>query len=168
MQHRTSHQILIYSQVLLESAASLRLPQKKTPATEASKPQLLVFSAKHSEALQKSIDMHKNDILANPPALADTSFTLSKRREFHNCRAFCVASASTPLEISPTIIASEPSKLIFTFTGQGAQWAQMGAQLLQDSVLFRTSIRDLDTFLASLPDPPAWTLESMSRYPLLF
>jgi len=155
--------------VLLESAASLELTQKRIGKSKHSESYLLVFSAKHSGALQKLIDTYKTKILLNPPALADMSYTLSKRREFYNCRAFCVAATltSTPLEMSPISTVSEPTKLIFTFTGQGAQWAQMGAELMEKSTIFRARIQALDTFLKTLPDPPEWSLESISQLFLL-
>lgn len=149
------------SQILLESAASLKLHGGMTKELRNPEPQLLIFSAKHSEALQKLVDMHKNAILARPDALADTSYTLSKRREFHRYRSFCVASPCTPLEISPTTTVTEPSKLIFTFTGQGAQWAQMGKQLLEKSKEFRASIQAMEVFLGFLPEIPEWSLESV-------
>lgn len=49
----------------------------------------------------------------------------------------------------------------FVFTGQGAQWAEMGKQLLETNLTFRTTIRNVDQILQSLPksQAPNWTVE---------
>lgn len=49
--------------------------------------------------------------------------------------------------------------MIWVFTGQGAQWAQMGKELLEHEPLFQQQINALDDVLAGLPDPPPWTLK---------
>lgn len=53
---------------------------------------------------------------------------------------------------------SSPPKLVFAFTGQGAQWPQMGRDLMLQSTSFRNSIDNLDAVLQRLPDAPKWTL----------
>jgi len=53
----------------------------------------------------------------------------------------------------------EPPNLVFTFTGQGAQWAQMGKELMEKEPIFRKRIQALDDFLSQLPDPPQWRLQ---------
>ncbi|KAA8565456.1 hypothetical protein EYC84_009316 [Monilinia fructicola] len=49
----------------------------------------------------------------------------------------------------------------FIFTGQGAQYPEMGKQLLQNNESFRNTIRELDNYLQSLSTKtaPTWTLE---------
>jgi hybrid polyketide synthase/nonribosomal peptide synthetase ACE1 len=55
-------------------------------------------------------------------------------------------------------------KVIFVFTGQGAQWARMGADLLEKSASSRSLLQKLDACLARLPDPPSWSLvEELAR-----
>lgn len=46
----------------------------------------------------------------------------------------------------------------FVFTGQGAQWPQMGMELIQEFPSFRRTIQDLDAVLQTLPERPSWTL----------
>lgn len=56
---------------------------------------------------------------------------------------------------------SRPPKVLGIFTGQGAQWARMGAQLIEASPFAASRIADLDAALHSLPnsaDRPAWSL----------
>ena len=51
----------------------------------------------------------------------------------------------------------QTSNLGFIFTGQGAQWHAMGAELFEYRV-FRTAIKYLDYILGSLSDTPSWSL----------
>src|SRR5204862_767415 len=52
------------------------------------------------------------------------------------------------------------SSILGIFTGQGAQWAAMGAGLIRLSNHARSVIQELDQSLASLPktDRPQWTI----------
>ena len=54
------------------------------------------------------------------------------------------------------------SKILAVFTGQGAQYARMGAELIQYSPLARQRIQELESHLAQLPkqDRPTWSLEA--------
>lgn len=49
-------------------------------------------------------------------------------------------------------------ELIYIFTGQGAQWVQMGMSLVEHCPLFRSIVQECDRLLSDLPDPPAWTI----------
>ncbi|POS74652.1 hypothetical protein DHEL01_v206959 [Diaporthe helianthi] len=57
--------------------------------------------------------------------------------------------------------SSNPLPVGLIFTGQGAQWAGMGKQLLKTCPTFSKTIRDLDGVLQGLPDgqAPGWTIE---------
>lgn len=48
-------------------------------------------------------------------------------------------------------------KVIMIFSGQGAQWAGMGRELLTDRQ-FLKDIARMDTILHGLKHPPAWTI----------
>ena len=53
----------------------------------------------------------------------------------------------------------ETPKIMGIFTGQGAQWAGMGRELLHASSIFRRSIERCEHALATLPDGPSWSLK---------
>ena len=127
------------------------------------RPHLLVFSAKHPEALRRSVENHESYLSANPNALSDMSYSLSTRREALTHRAFCVTSGLDAFEVSRISKPGEgePPNLVFTFTGQGAQWALMGKELIEREPCFQESIRELDEFLSRLPDPPQWRLQGI-------
>ncbi|KAJ2992168.1 hypothetical protein NUW58_g2256 [Xylaria curta] len=55
-------------------------------------------------------------------------------------------------------------KVLGVFTGQGAQWAQMGYELVASSSNARNIIKRLEDRLSQLPDPPQWSLtEELAR-----
>ncbi|KAI9859628.1 MAG: Type I Iterative PKS [Trichoglossum hirsutum] len=60
-----------------------------------------------------------------------------------------------------------PARILGVFTGQGAQWASMGQELVKSSHVFSHSISLLERSLAELPDSPEWSLsqELMAEAP---
>jgi hybrid polyketide synthase/nonribosomal peptide synthetase ACE1 len=55
-------------------------------------------------------------------------------------------------------------KVICIFTGQGAQWARMGVDLLESSEACHSILERLDARLSRLPEPPLWSLiEELKR-----
>lgn len=152
--------------VLLESAAHhgvervslLSPPDASTGHSSA----LLLFSAKHSDALRKSFANHESYLQNHPNAVQDLSWSLAMRREKLPYRAFAVAHGSNAWVISRThkgAVKARPPRLVFVFSGQGAQWAQMGRDLMESRPVFRETIARLDSVLASLPSAPEWTLK---------
>ncbi|KAM0335102.1 hypothetical protein ACHAQA_000137 [Verticillium albo-atrum] len=47
----------------------------------------------------------------------------------------------------------------FVFTGQGAQWPQMGIHLMKNAPIFANAIEEMDMVLKSLPHAPTWSLK---------
>lgn len=94
-----------------------------------------------------------------PENLEDVAYSLAAKRYTHLHRAFCATDGKVPLQMSP-IVKSHimPVDLVWVFTGQGAQWAQMGKELWEQEPLFKQRIDSLDSVLAGLPDPPPWSL----------
>ena len=151
--------LILMSQVILESASSFGLNRPTINRSHDPKPSLIVLSAQHPDALRQSIKNHEAYALAHPDSLNDMSYTLAAKRETLSHRAFCVASPSSTFDMSPVTKSGSPYNLIYTFTGQGAQWAQMGKELFESEPVFQQSVRRLDAVLAGLPCPPPWTLE---------
>ena len=126
---------------------------------------ILPFSTFHPDSLVNNVEA----ILASPIVLnnlADLTYTLGCRRTAFQTRAYILASQDSfqkeSLSSSLRTLRSPPRSLPlgFIFTGQGAQWPGMGCELLERFPIYRQTIRMLDACLASLPDPPSWTLES--------
>lgn len=147
--------------VLLESAASYgidRSIQKAEPAVD-DRPALLVFSAKHPESVRRSVQNHASYLASHPESLQDMCHTLGQSRERHSYRGFCIAQESDISDLSRINKPEMSPNVIFTFTGQGAQWARMGRELFTQEPCFADSISKLDRVLSSLPEPPSWTLQ---------
>ncbi|KAI3321634.1 PKSKA1 [Xylariaceae sp. AK1471] len=130
-------------------------------------PTLLAFSANDEQSLKKYINTLSAHLI-NPSVsvkISDLAFTLSERRSRHYYRAFAItrASSSEDIELEDSSLvfgkkASSPLRIGFVFTGQGAQWPQMGLDLINTFPKARDLIHSLDDVLQSLPDPPNWTL----------
>ncbi|KAI0508449.1 putative polyketide synthase [Xylaria bambusicola] len=126
---------------------------------------LLPFSAHDERALKENMAtvakcLGKYD-------LADLVYTLGCRKSTFARRAFAIADSSALREEldSDSVVSgkapSTPSRRIgFVFTGQGAQWPQMGAELIHEYAVFRRTIRYLDSVLGKLKHlRPSWSIE---------
>ena len=98
--------------------------------------------------------------------VVDLAHTLGTRRSALSQRGFAlVGHLSMKDDLDPTRFIKTGmgsfSKLpiAFVFTGQGAQWPQMGKELIQEFPSFRRTIQDLDSVLQTLPEEPSWTLQ---------
>ena len=126
------------------------------------RPILLVFSAKHPKSLSRLLDNHASYLSSHPDSLNDMGYTLSAKRERLSHRVFCIASEEHSLEPSRIHRPAGVLNVIFTFTGQGAQWAKMGRELILKEPSFSDSIRGLENVLSSIPEPPSWSLQGRS------
>ncbi|GLA89661.1 type I Iterative Polyketide synthase (PKS) [Aspergillus tubingensis] len=150
---------------ILDSAAAFGVQKMAHP--ESDRPHLVVVSAHNKQSLQRRIKDIAGYINTNPTSLHDLAYTLASRREHHSHRAFAVVYPDTPVDqsqfqSSPKTLPSPA--LTFVFTGQGAQWAGMGRQLLETEPLFCNAIKKMDEVLQNLTEPPEWfLLEELSR-----
>ncbi|KAI8281754.1 Highly reducing polyketide synthase [Colletotrichum sp. SAR11_57] len=157
---------------------------------------LLLSSATHPWSLQKQVLNHRNYLLERLPAsrhdlsslLHDLAYTLGCRRHHFPLRTYTVvrvqrependyedetkAAESGLLSFGDAGHSGQvqdktpPPRVAFVFTGQGAQSARMGYELLRDNNVFADSIRYLDQCLKTLPKAlaPKWTLfEELSK-----
>jgi acyl transferase domain-containing protein len=165
--------------VLLASAASYGLASKPSASGLSFAqngggclPRLLVFSAKHAKALRETVENHQAYRLANPARFGDVAYSLAARREPLLYRAFAVTDGID--DWAPAFAARpaphEPGRLAFVFSGQGAQWAQMGRALARNVPEFRADLEAMGSVLHTLPDGPEWKLvgQFAIREPLLF
>jgi acyl transferase domain-containing protein/NADPH:quinone reductase-like Zn-dependent oxidoreductase/SAM-dependent methyltransferase/acyl carrier protein len=121
---------------------------------------LLPFSAHHKESLKANIKALSPVI--NQHSLADIAYTLSAKRSRYIQRAFCIVDKNENIETTlgqePKVYSSpQPVRIGFVFTGQGAQWHAMGAELFEYAV-FRDVIAYLDRILAMFPQPVSWKI----------
>ncbi|KAI9820043.1 MAG: Type I Iterative PKS [Pycnora praestabilis] len=145
--------------VILDSAASFGIDSTPQGRNTASRFEILLFSGNHQDSLRRSIDNLSDYVKNNPSALSDLAYTLSVRREHLPHRAYSVTNGVQPLIISPFCKAGPVPQISFVFTGQGAQWAGMGKELMNEYPSFYEDIRTMDRHLARLPHPPSWKIE---------
>jgi acyl transferase domain-containing protein/NADPH:quinone reductase-like Zn-dependent oxidoreductase/SAM-dependent methyltransferase len=132
-----------------ETSSGIGAPE----ASEASR--LFVISAKSeysaSEAIERLETYLKRHMSVDLDAL---SYTLANRRTHFPWRFAATAHDTGSLIQTLSAQDAVPQKslvrkslTVLVFTGQGAQWAQMGHRLFAVSPVFRKSIEDSDDFL---------------------
>ena len=149
------------SAVLLEDA-----PLKRESPGEATDPRshhLVAVSAKNGVSLQGNLRSMLGYLKQNPAvSLGKLSYTTTARRLHHQHRVMLTCSSAeevyTQIEaaLRDQVGMTRPksaSKIVFTFTGQGAQYPGMGKELFDNFSLFRTEMRRLDQLGQSLGFP---------------
>lgn len=135
------------------------------------RPRLYLWSAQDRDGIDRVLKAYnaylirksKDSIGEQNSMLRDLAYTLANRRTQLLWRTFHVATnleslqTSLKTKLTPVKMKSQP-RLAFIFTGQGAQWPEMGMQLMQYPV-FRHSILGADAYLASLLCPWSLTCE---------
>ncbi|KAI6350418.1 protein transport protein bet1 [Pyricularia grisea] len=137
-----------------------------------------VFSAASEQSLRANLTAYAEYLSQNPDTdVHALAYTLRDRRSQLAYRVALDASTlpdlvalinqrlsdtETPLGTRGMRKRDEPLKLLGVFTGQGAQYARMGSELVQQSPFAEGIIKSLDQILASLPeeDRPTWTLQA--------
>ncbi|KAL4934949.1 hypothetical protein BDV06DRAFT_229278 [Aspergillus oleicola] len=151
--------------VVLDSAASFGLfvAEPILPETKQGF-NLLLLSAGHQDSLKRMQQNYQEYAKKHPSRLLDLVYTLSRRREHHPVRGFCITKGGD----DDAVVTSPPftltnhkslQKVAFVFTGQGAQWPQMGKELLEAYPEVLRDIREMDAVLQRQKSPPAWSIE---------
>ena len=139
-----------------------------------------VFSAASEGSLVAQLQVFSNHLEThNDVSVSDLAFTLLRRSQLPSKVAF---SAQTIEQLTSKIDAKlatvsqkpgttgttigiraspKPATILGVFTGQGAQWAAMGAELIRSSAFVRARLQHLEQSLATLPstDRPEWRLQ---------
>lgn len=135
--------------VILES---FEPPHDDRPALALFTP--FVFSAQSKQSLLANLTAHSKYLENHPDTSpTDLAWTLRSRRSRLPLRVTLPAS-------SIEVLHSNKTRILGVFTGQGAQWPRMGAELIETSECAASILVDLDDALAQLPeqDRPSWTL----------
>ncbi|KAK8074380.1 hypothetical protein PG997_009043 [Apiospora hydei] len=107
---------------------------------------LLVFSAHTETTLKAMLDRYETFVGSESSQLKDLAYTLGARRHHHQLRSFCVTDGQS-YQPTATVRSSDPKRILFIFTGQGAQWSGMGRELIRDFPTFRRDIQRMDRWL---------------------
>ncbi|KAL2198349.1 BcPKS5, polyketide synthase [Corynascus similis CBS 632.67] len=159
---------------IIESFEAPAVTEAKSATSPAFTP--LTVSAASSSALRTTLSDLRGYLQTHAEAnLRDLAYTLQHRRStlaFRKAIAFenldgLVTTISSLLDdgagdsgLTSRYFDSQDAKVLGVFTGQGAQWPRMAAQLLEQSPYAAERIAQLDHALATLPegDRPDWTL----------
>lgn len=133
-----------------------------------------VFSAFSHKSLAASLEAYRNylDDRGRSLNIHDLAWTLRERRSILGRRTTLTAQSLDDLRTALHDHTSDEKSLatkklpasrnctLAVFTGQGAQYPRMGAELIQKSKKAREIVSQLDLYLADLPDgdAPAWSL----------
>lgn len=147
--------------VVLERAAFLDKQDPDEPAHNPQTRKLFVLSAHDKqalEALMKNVGIYleqrpeifQNDLMSN------VAYTLGQRRTIMQWRVGITASSSFDLiqglnsgKVTPSR-ETEPLRVGYIFTGQGAQWNAMGRELYEQYPVFADTMNACDKYLALL------------------
>ncbi|CAK3875036.1 Conidial yellow pigment biosynthesis polyketide synthase [Lecanosticta acicola] len=141
-------------------------PLEQGPPEDAVDPRtvhVVAVSAKNGNSLQGNLKTIRAFLQANPEIdLGQLSYTTTARRLHHQHRVLLTGSSvrdlskaiekATEEQIGMTRPKSAP-RVLFTFTGNGAQYPGMGKQLYENFGVFRNEMRRLDKIGQSLGFP---------------
>ena len=149
------------SALLLEDA-----PYKRVDLTAATDPRshhLIAVSARSAASLQGNLRSLLQSLEQNAEIpLSKLSYTTTARRIHHQHRVMFCSSSITDACIQIEVALRDQTgmnrpkgypQIIFTFTGQGAQYPGMGKQLFESFSLFRTEMHRLDHISQSMGFP---------------
>ncbi|WP_343691144.1 beta-ketoacyl synthase N-terminal-like domain-containing protein [Chitinophaga sp.] len=148
--------------------------------------ELVLFSARTAEGLGNQVTGLQSLLTAESPAIRNIAFTTQQGRTHFRYRTSVAARSATDLSEQLSVInrdvkaAVHHPEIIFMFPGQGAQYANMGLDLYQQSSVFRKWIDEGCALLETLTGeryievlfPPAMTDSRINNtlytQPLLF
>lgn len=137
-----------------------------------------VFSAVSERSLRANLSAYDEFLDTNPSInIHNLAWTLRERRSTFAYRMSFVASSINDLQSkirlhlngsSSATVKARPAwergetKVLGIFNGQGAQYARMGAELIEKSSTARKIVEQLESYLAELPekDRPTWSLKA--------
>ncbi|KAJ5957961.1 Acyl transferase/acyl hydrolase/lysophospholipase [Penicillium vulpinum] len=144
--------------VILDSAQQVQ--SQNRARNEGEDCQVVIVSANTQESARQYTELIHEYMKTNQKAINDLAYTLAFHRERLPFRAYLIADKRSIIEISPSVkVPAHTPNIVMVFSGQGAQWPQMGHELILSDSLFREDIEEMDQILQSLKFPPSWSLK---------
>ena len=136
---------------------------------DITRPFLVTMSAHDQKTLSRNIVEHQK--IVGDYYLLDLTYTLNCRRSKFPARGYTIASPgqeSSAFEVDSFSYGSKLAKSVtlgFILTGQGAQWARMGYEVMQHFADFSETIDSLDRVLQRIDPRPTWRLKDVLEAP---
>jgi len=144
--------------VILEQA-----PETATPRNEAAThagPQLFALSATSADALRQTSRRLADWVSDHSAAPSDLAYTLARRRAHRPVRTAIIAAGRAELagrlrEVAdgdtpfPAAVGRDDRGPVWVFSGQGSQWAAMGADLLVNEPVFAATVAEIEPLIAA-------------------
>jgi polyketide synthase 5 len=147
---------------ILEQAATTVVPNdaQTTPAIDS--PLIFPLSSTSADALRQTagriadwVDAHASDLTA-----PDLAYTLARRRGHRPVRTAVIAGSAERLADSlrevadgefpyPAAVGQDDRGPVWVFSGQGSQWAAMGADLLATEPVFAATVAEAEPLIAA-------------------
>ncbi|MET3119274.1 phthiocerol/phenolphthiocerol synthesis type-I polyketide synthase C [Undibacterium sp. GrIS 1.8] len=149
--------------VILESA----LPNPVNPVVALKNTEFpVMLSAKNAAALKQAAKEFVGFMQDQPDsALFDVSYNTIFNREAHAHRLVASGTSTAAIasalaafadggstQVSSGVALAKPSGPVFIYSGNGSQWFSMGARLLQESTVFVTAVREIDSIFRKYGD----------------
>lgn len=140
--------------VILEQASQAATTPSGPPV-----PELFLLSATSAEALRQTSRRLADWVDQHGVRPSDLSYTLARRRGHRPVRTAVVAADRVELverlrEVAdgdapyPAVVGQDDHGPVWLFSGQGSQWAAMGADLLANEPVFAATIATLEPLIA--------------------
>lgn len=150
---------------IIESAGKwgiLSKPARIHRSDEEERSQLVVLSANRTESLTAMVAQHSTYMSRHKSSLEDVAYTLALRREHLRYRAFAVLRDGNDADFKTKSTAlsagAKAPNITFVFTGQGAQWPEMGKNIIESFPSVSSVLDRMDGVLATLHLPGEWTI----------
>ncbi|BBY62431.1 sulfolipid-1 biosynthesis phthioceranic/hydroxyphthioceranic acid synthase [Mycolicibacterium helvum] len=141
-----------------EPRAALRVNDDLSDSSAA--PLLFPLSSTSADELRRTAGRLASWVQAHDDVtLADLGYTLARRRSHRPVRT--AVHASSPRELATALLevangeapyesalANDDRGPVWVFSGQGSQWARMGAQLLADEPVFAATVAQIEPLVA--------------------
>ncbi len=151
--------------IVLESPPDVPSQTPQRADEQDATPCLLPLSARNRPALRDLVDRYRQHLVDNPEqSLADLCHTAAMGRSHFGERAAFVATSSAQMAerlaawsadtAPPQVQLAQPPRVAFLFTGQGAQYAAMGAALYAQVPVYRAALDRCAALLDAHLDRP--------------
>jgi polyketide synthase 5 len=144
---------------IVEQAPDQAPEQAEAVTPEAGRPLLFPLSSSSAEELRRTAGRLADWVEAHDDvALADLGYTLARRRAHRPVRTAVIASDRSGLtealrgvadgdDLYRAAVGHDDRGPVWVFSGQGSQWAQMGAELLANEPVFAATIAQLEPLI---------------------